>query len=86
MCKTVSWEIGLDDIVPASVSNSFNNDIYQATREPDSNGTYDGLTMAQWWFLLNEYTIGFTFFNFLQGALLPEPDGAWTLNSSSIQQ
>jgi hypothetical protein len=80
--QTVSWEIGLDGVVPASVSDAFNNDIFQATREPDSKGPYNGLTVGEWWFLLNEYTIGFTFFDFLPGTLLPEPDGAWTLNGS----
>jgi hypothetical protein len=74
--QTVNWEIVLDGIVPASVWEAYNNDIFQATRQPDSNGTYNGLTVAEWWFVLNEYTAGYTFFNFLQGSLQPEPDGA----------
>jgi hypothetical protein len=77
--QTVGWETILDKIVPSSVSGAFNDHISYAT-----NGSSDGVPVTEWWYLLNEYTMGYTFFNFLSGSLQPEPDGAYTINSDVV--
>jgi len=77
--QTVGWETVLDDVVPSSIWQAFNNHIYDAT-----NGTSDGIPVSEWWYRLNEYTIGYAFFDFLYGYLLPEPDGAYTIDTDIV--
>jgi len=76
--QTVIGETVLNNIIPSSLWHAFNSHIFEI------NGTSDGVAVTEWWYLLNEYTIGYTFFNFLLGTLQPQPGGAWEIGSDVV--
>jgi hypothetical protein len=77
---TVGVQTTLGQIIPSSVEEALIDDIIPA----GTNSSFNGTSIGDWWTLLNQYAVGYTFFDLLEGSLTFLPQGGYVVDKTSI--
>lgn len=77
---TVGVQTTLGQVIPSSIEEALINDIIPA----GTNSSFNGTSIGTWWTLLNQYAVGYTFFDLLEGSITFLPQGGFDVDKTMI--
>jgi hypothetical protein len=77
---TVGVQTTLGQVVPSSVEETLIDDIIPA----GTNSSFNGTSIGTYWSLLNQYAVGYAFFDLLEGSITFLPQGGFDVDKTMV--